>query len=176
MAEVTISQGFLEKVMALDETLARRSAEFDVQVRDSRELMASLTRAHRVASEQLDELKRANTAAALIIEDYVREERNAEDRRAARLEARPGRSLLELLKPLLFIVAATFAWWLVNFLANLVITCIPGGAPCNPSEGPLVPARELAQMTIPQWVMLSVSLAIALLGATICVYGNKDTD
>jgi hypothetical protein len=94
-------------------------------------------------------------------------ERAADERAAAEQRAQEKGSAV---KPLLFIVATLGAWWLILVLANITVTCVPGGEPCRGSW-PLTPAM---QMTWLQWTVILISVVAALWVARSLVYPTKD--
>ena len=63
------------------------------------------------------------------------------------------------------------AWWLIIRLANLVITCVPGGGkPCGIAE-PLIPSTNMSR---PEWVLILISVIAALWVSKMMVYPNRD--
>ena len=113
-----------------------------------------------------------------------------DDARAKRLAAVRALRKANRWKPLKFVTAALVAWWLLAVLADLVITCVPGGAPCrayswaagfwrivNAITGNVVVAAGgsgAAGLTRYDWVLLLLALVAALWVAKAYVYPAAD--
>lgn len=111
------------------------------------------------------------------------------DARARRLAAVRALRKANRWKPFKFVTAALVAWWLLAVLADLVITCVPGGAPCrayswaagfwrivNAIRGNVVAASSsgVASLTRYDWVVLLLALLAALWVAKAYVYPAAD--
>lgn len=104
---------------------------------------------------------------------------------AARRRRKSGRT-----RPFLFVLITLGAWWLLSVLADVVITCIPGGAPCRvpyligriaspqtifTASNPLPNSgAPLAQLTRYEWPLLLLALFAALWVARAMVYPAND--
>ena len=73
-------------------------------------------------------------------------------------------------KPLLFIVATLAAWSLIIVLANVAVTCVPGGDACS-AAGPFTPTTPMTRL---QWVLTLVSGCAALWVARMMVYPSRE--
>ena len=78
------------------------------------------------ANEQQEKAKRANEE-----QEKAKRANNEEQEKAKRLEAARKRRKASRWKPLYFVVGTLVAWWALAVLADVVITCTPGGAPCR---------------------------------------------
>ena len=112
-----------------------------------------------------------------------REEAEKEERRvAARLERRKGRR-----RPFYFVILALGAWWLLAVLADVVITCVPGGPPCRAPQIAdsinrlITPARwsEFSQagatgaLSKYEWPLLLLALVAALWWPSSGISGHR---
>lgn len=103
---------------------------------------------------------------------------------AAQQRRKSGRS-----KPLNFVLWTLGAWWLLTVLADIVITCVPGGAPCRvpyllariaglrhvfSADLPPAGTAAMAQLTKYEWPLLILSLIAALWVARARVYPETD--
>ena len=103
---------------------------------------------------------------------------------AARRRRKSGRT-----KPFLFVLITLGAWWLLSVLADVVITCVPGGAPCRvpylisrisspqaifTANDQLSSSAPLAQLTRYEWPLLLLALFAALWVARAMVYPASD--
>jgi hypothetical protein len=129
----------------------------------------------------MNEIPGAAASAAVVDRAAERQKRLIE----AQARRRSGRG-----KPFRFVMLTLGVWWLVSVLADLVITCVPGGAPCR---APHVVARVItvardilsgsapgsgAQAAVPwskyEWPLLIISLIAALWVAKAKVYPDTD--
>jgi hypothetical protein len=73
-------------------------------------------------------------------------------------------------KPLLFIIATLAAWSFIIVLANVAVTCVPGGDACS-AAGPFTPSTPMSRL---QWVLTLVSGCAALWVARMMVYPSRE--
>lgn len=90
--------------------------------------------------------------------------------RAKRLAAVRARRNANRWKPFTFVLLSLLAWWVLATAADIVTTCVPGGAPCR------VPWRSspATGFTWHDWVLLMLSLVAALWVAKAAVYPAAD--
>jgi hypothetical protein len=91
-------------------------------------------------------------------------------RQEERAKARRMRERLDRFKPLLFIVVTLASWWFIILLANVTITCVPGGLPCG-APGPLIPSLTMSRA---EWALVLIAVIAALWVAKMMVYPNRD--
>lgn len=112
--------------------------------------------------------------------------------RQKRLEAARRRRKATRSKPIWFVLCALVAWWFLAMLADVVITCVPGGAPCRVPQLIVSVSRywdairsgtveitgsaATAALTRYEWPLLILSLLAALWVARAAVYPYSDTD
>jgi hypothetical protein len=104
--------------------------------------------------------------------EVLAQKEHEDDKKKAEARAirRKNQERRDRFKPLVFIVATLAAWWLITLLANVVITCVPGGAPCG-AAGPLIPSMTMSR---PQWALVLMSVIAALWVSKMMVYPNRD--
>lgn len=120
---------------------------------------------------QAIEMRFEKEGLAVKNEELAQKQREDEDKKEkARAALRKAREKWDPVRPLGFIVVALAAWWLILLLANLAITCVPGGAPCGPA-GPLVPSMTMSR---PQWILILISVVAALWVSKMMIYPNRD--
>ena len=73
-------------------------------------------------------------------------------------------------KPLLFIIATLAAWSFIIVLANVAVTCVPGGDACS-AAGPFTPTTPMTRL---QWVLTLVSGCAALWVSRMMVYPSRE--
>ncbi|HTL02135.1 MAG TPA: hypothetical protein VL243_07910 [Vicinamibacterales bacterium] len=77
---------------------------------------------------------------------------------------------IKRIKPILFIIATLAAWSLIIVLANVAVTCVPGGDPCS-AAGPFTPSTP---MTTLKWVLTLASGIASLWVSRMMVYPSKE--
>ena len=92
-------------------------------------------------------------------------------------------------KPLQFVLLTLGAWWLLTVLADIVITCVPGGASCRvpyllakiaglrdvfSADLPPAGTAAMVQLTKYEWPLLILSFLAALWVARAKVYPETD--
>jgi len=92
------------------------------------------------------------------------------------------------LRPFYFVILTLGAWWLLAVLADIVITCTPGGPPCRAPQifdsigrllnqdrwGEFSQAGATAALSKYEWPLLLLALLAALWVAKAAVYPDTD--
>ena len=87
-----------------------------------------------------------------------------------RAAARKKQETIDRFKPLLFIIATLTAWSVIIVLANVAVTCVPGGDACS-AAGPFTPSTPMSRL---QWVLTLVSGVAALWVSRMMVYPSRE--
>jgi len=91
-------------------------------------------------------------------------------------------------RPFYFVILTLGAWWLLAVLADIVITCTPGGPPCRAPQifdsigriihtdrwGEFSRAGATATLSKYEWPLLLLALLAALWVAKAAVYPDTD--
>ncbi len=108
--------------------------------------------------------------------------------RLKRLDAAIRQRKKARLRPFYFVIFTLGAWWLLAVLADIVITCTPGGPPCRAPQifdsiGRLInrdrwaefsQAGATAALSKYEWPLLLLALLAALWVAKAAVYPDTD--
>jgi len=109
-------------------------------------------------------------------------------KRLKRLDAAIRQRKKARLRPFYFVIFTLGAWWLLAVLADIVITCTPGGPPCRAPQifdsiGRLInrdrwaefsQAGATAALSKYEWPLLLLALLAALWVAKAAVYPDTD--
>ena len=118
------------------------------------------------------------------------EEKQKREDREKRLVAARARFRASKSKPAWFVVWTLGAWWVLSVLADMVITCVPGGAACRAPQlvdsgrrilasitgrpFQIPPGPQTPPMTRYDWALLLLALVAALWVAKAKVYPDAD--
>lgn len=169
------------EITGLDAVLATEAHE------ETRAAVAKAPAASATAAPARSAGISAGVAASV---DPAKSKGSKDDRKKRLIEERELRKRNKR-KPLMFVLVTLGAWWLLSVLADIVITCVPGGPPCRlpyliarivgprsifNSNNPLPDqaTAAVAQLTRYEWPLLLLGLLAALWVAKAKVYPKTD--